>query len=397
MKKSKSKLALMMLTLGALTMAGCGETTGETGGDDEHHKHEWGAYVVETAATELLEGKEVKTCITCGKTSDRSIPALGFERTIVFKDANGTVIDTQKVRSVNKITKPADPTAPEGQVFYGWKNVKNGGQIWDFDDDVLGLAAYDAELVPVFVPANMKAQYLEGELVGDIVRHLNAAGDKEIGWHGATYSGGADGAQLIYVDEDKELGSSCEIDPVKCYRNPTNQEWVVGDAPDGVDQLTFNPKADNMGSFVHFNYTKGNKFVWNITSDKAVTDATIFMRIGAEYGVQDSATNKTTTTFTDAQFPLKVNGTKLDYGTITMTNIPDIGKFLPMQDYIVGVNVALNEGANEITLEVANDDSIMGTIEATSPCFDCLKIYTSANITWNEADPVGLLRKGILL
>ena len=389
MKKTKNKLAFLVLSLSAISLACCDNNAPE----EKCPPHNYGEWVVETEATESAEGKRSAECSKCHKKKTETIPALGFERTIIFKNAAGTEISNTKVRSIDKIEKPADPTAPEGMVFYGWANVKNGGQIWNFDDKILGLAAFDAEFEPVFVPANVNPQYLEGELYSEIVNKKDDKGNK-VGWKGATYSGGAQGAQLIYKDKGSELGSGCHINSFNYYRDTVSDKDVLGTAPDEKDQKTYDPAGENIGYFVHFNYEKGNTFVWNINSDKAVSDATIFMRISAEYGLLDTTTKLQTLTFSDSEFPLKVNDTKLEYGTIKITNIPPSGNsILPMQDYLVGVNVSLKEGANTITLAVDNDKQILGTVFATAPCFDCLKIYTSATITWEEADPLNLLAK----
>ena len=52
-----------------------------------------------------------------------------------YVDADGQAIgSTTYVDWSQPLTKPADPTAPSGQKFYGWMNTLNGGQIWDFDN-----------------------------------------------------------------------------------------------------------------------------------------------------------------------------------------------------------------------------------------------------------------------
>jgi len=75
-----------------------------------------------------------------------------------------------------------------------------------------------------------------------------------------------------------------------------------------------------------------------------------------------------------------------------MHSIPEIGKFLPFQDYILSANVSLKQGENVITMVVDNEDTLNGTIASTAPCVDSLKIYTSAALTWNEADYTNLIK-----
>lgn len=375
----------MVLSLSAMALAACGESdTGKT----ETKKcppHEWSEYVQTKAPTELNKGEETRTCSKCQKTDKRDVDAIGFEYNVTFKDASGAVIKTEKVRSVKKVTKPEDPVAPAGQVFYGWKNVLNGGQIWDFDDDVLGKPQQDIELVPCFVAANVAPQYLEAELCPAITANG--------GMDGATYSGGAKGKQFVREDEGYGLGSTCEIDSFQYYTDSSTLKPVVGTNPDANGETnTMDPKGKNSGYFVHFNYCKGNEFKFEITSDKAVNDVTIFARFSAEYGIQDANTFDRYSRFSETSFPIKVNGTALSYGTITMHSIPAIGDFLPFQDFFLAANVSLVEGKNTITMTVDNEDTLNGTIASTSPCIDSLKLYTSANLTWADADVTNIIK-----
>ena len=373
MKKRNSLFSLSVLALSALALTGCG--------DEKCPPHEYGEWTVKTAATETKDGERVAKCTKCGKEKTEKIDRLGFEYTITFKDADGNVISTEKKRSVQKIEKPADPAAPAGKVFYGWKNVNNGGQIWNFEDDTLALVAQDSEFVPVFVPANMNPQYIEAELEPNI---LNMSG--------ATYSGGAAGQQMVYIDRGHEYGSTCEVGEIKYYKPAGSDNPVIGDAPAGTEQKTLNPKASDMGAFVHFNYKKGNTLTFNVESSAAVDDVMLFASFSSEYGKEDPKTYDKISRFTDEGFKVTVNGTRLEYGTITMHNIPAIGDFLHFQDFLLGVNVSLNAGPNTITMVVDNEDGYSGTLPSASPCIDSIKLFTTSTITWNEANYVNIIK-----
>ena len=52
---------------------------------------------------------------------------------------------------------------------------------------------------------------------------------------------------------------------------------------------------------------------------------------------------------------------------------------------MLSANVSLNAGNNVISMKVNNTNSVNGTLAATSPCVDALKVYTSAALTWPEA------------
>ena len=386
MKNTKRKLSFLALTLGALALAACNDSKGgESGGSDKKcPPHVYGDWVVETEPTELNDGVSKKTCTICGtKTITEVIPAIGFERNVVIKDASGNEIVNKTVRSKQKIEKPEDPVAPEGKQFLGWKNVKNGGQMWDFEDDILGLAAYDVELVPVFIDAGLEPQYLEGELCKEICASTNP-------WSGSTYSGGAEGKQMIGKDDGYELGASCQVGEFKYYREGT--KCIAGEAPEGKTQLTYNPLEENAGFYVHFNYTYGNTFEWNIECSEDVENVTILARYSGEYGFEDSTTFAKTISFNDDEYLITVNDEKLSYGTVTLTNIPVVGSFLPFQDYLVSTTVSLKAGSNTIKMKVNNKKDVFGTIHATAPAFDCLKIYTSATITWNDVDYANLVK-----
>ena len=90
------------------------------------------------------------------------------EYNVKIVGADGAELSNSKVKAGDAIEKPADPTAPAGQKFYGWMNVKNGGQIWNFEDETLKVVMEDVELKPLFVPANQNSQNFEAELCPDI-------------------------------------------------------------------------------------------------------------------------------------------------------------------------------------------------------------------------------------
>ena len=99
------------------------------------------------------------------KPSSSEAPAKTFE----VKIDDGNEVKTEQIELGAKITKPADPAAPAGKAFYGWMNVKNGGQIWDFDTAALNKVMGDVELVPCYVDANLNAQVLEAEVCPDLL------------------------------------------------------------------------------------------------------------------------------------------------------------------------------------------------------------------------------------
>lgn len=327
---------------------------------------------------------------------------------VVIKGADGTQISKEQIEVRQPITKPADPTAPAGMVFYGWKNNKNGGQIWDFEAaHELNQVMADVELEPMFVPAGMEVQYIEPELC----RIIPEANGGE-GMDGATYSGGAKGKQLVFKDRLNEYGTTT-IKNYDYYEVYANQEAVEDEEIDEIIEMWEEPsaayKAENpgfvkvkkevrdipYGAMVHFDYYKGNVLTMDIVSSKAVSNVTMFARFSAEYGkaVAYPAYEDQIDAFNDQEFLVKVNDTAMQYGNITISNIQGTqgAKFIYGQDYLMSTTLSLKAGANKIELIVNNEKTLNGTIAASAPCIDSLKLFTDATITWPEAKCTNLL------
>lgn len=295
--------------------------------------------------------------------------------------ADGAELSNKKVKAGDKITKPANPTAPSGQQFYGWMNVKNGGQIWDFDDDTLGAVMEAVELKPLFVPAG-NPQVFEAELCKNISETIGKDGTP--GMDGVTYSGGQKGLGLIgrdyYEDGKNNYGAS------GLYKR--NDAGVASYA---TQADLSNSDVSVFGGFVHYNYEKGNKLTWKLTSSAAASNVVIFMRVSGEYGLdepvqvfQGQGESRVFEKYNHNDFPVKVNGVALEYGTQTIHNIVP-KDFIKFQDYFLSASVSLQAGENTIEMTVDNTNTLNGTIASTAPVVDCIKVISSSTITWNEA------------
>ena len=140
--------------------------------------------------------------------------------------------------------------------------------------------------------------------------------------------------------------------------------------------------------FVVGMYAKDSTLTFEITADKAVTDAKIVARFSTEDPaslLNGGGENPKSFSITKDTFQIKVNGTALAYNTITFNNIKPTNKF---QDYTIATGVSLKEGTNIIELVTNNEVSLGGTTEATAPIVDCIKVTTSAQLTWqpNESN-----------
>ena len=138
------------------------------------------------------------------------------------------------------------------------------------------------------------------------------------------------------------------------------------------------------GAFAHFLYVQGIKLTYKVTCTEAIDNAIFFMKIASEYGRDDIDPVDVQSTFTDQMVPVTVNGTPLQYGTVTVHGIV-LKEMMPFQDYLLSTAVSLNAGENTIEIEVANNTLIFGTAGATAPMIDCLKIYAPSAITTSNA------------
>lgn len=321
---------------------------------------------------------------------------------VVFKAADGTEISSTSIELRKPIPEPAEPAAPEGQVFYGWKNNNNGGQIWDFDaDHKLNQVMGDVELVPVFVPADQNVQLFEAELTPEITEANGGTG-----LDGATYSGGAKGKQLIGRDYDRYMGATC-VSSYEYYEVYADQAAVLDeeieswadlfeDVPEGKVKVQKEVNIE-YGAYVHFNYNKGNVLTWKLQSDTAASNVVLFARFSAEYGKPfvGEGFEDTIDAFSDEEFQVKVNGVDIEYGNIAINNIEGTSgaTFIYCQDYMMSASVNLVAGENIIQMVVNNDKTLNGTIAASAPVIDSIKLYSDSTITWPTAKYTNLIRE----
>lgn len=168
-----------------------------------------------------------------------------------------------------------------------------------------------------------------------------------------------------------------EAEYVDCSKIGNVDGWSGGGsntdviAPDMGDHDTSN------GFYVTYLYTNNATIEFVINSDKAVNDARIVWRLsaeGADYTISPS------------NYKVEVNGTELEYAPVQFKNVPGVGDMLPFKDYVLATNVSLKEGENVISFITANTTSLGGTTTATAPIIDCIKITTSASLTWTPVE-----------
>lgn len=276
---------------------------------------------------------------------------------VSYQNADGTPNGTTSyVDSGTALQAPATPSAPAGQKFYGWMNVNNGGQIWRYDSESLNKVMADTTLKPLFV-SNLDPQVFEAECCPDLTDEKWGPA----GMPGMTYSGGSNGLGLV-----------------GCYQNDAQGKNRL-DASGSYDA-----GGKNYSALIQFMYKKNDTLTWELQSDVAATNVTLFMRISAEYGTPDPETDEVKNTFNDEEFQVIVNDTPVRYGEITLHNI--VQNLIPCQDYLVGTTLSLNAGKNTIQMKVNNSKTVTSAIKAAAPCVDCIKLISSSTLTWpNEA------------
>ena len=385
MKNIKKKAWFMTLLLGSLALAACG------GGNSSSKKSESKSVAPESESTapasesgsesqaaseESSSSSSSKKRRSSSATEDELANLPSFNVKIDPKDGSDPVVTS--IKQTQPIAKPADPQAPAGKAFYGWKNVKNGGQIWNFDDEWLNAVYADVELEPLFIDSSLVESRVEAELAPIITE-----ADDGAGLDGATYSGGNKGRGLIYKAYDGDFN----IEPMY-YNDPADDD---DEDFESIARLaTESDPADGVyGAFAHFLYVQGIKLTYKVTCTEAIDNAIFFMKIASEYGRDDIDPVDVQSSFTDQMVPVTVNGTPLQYGTVTVHGIV-LKEMMPFQDYLLSTAVSLNAGENTIEIEVANNTLIFGTAGATAPMIDCLKIYAPSAITTSNAKMANL-------
>lgn len=295
-------------------------------------------------------------------TKNITLTASWLEKySLQFKNADGTDAGAATyVDSGSPLQAPATPTAPAGQKFYGWMNTENGGQIWDFENESLNKIMGDTVLKPLFV-SDLSEQKFEAELVPDFLDPKWGPA----GMPGDTYSGGQAGLGLIGKEELNAEGKN---------KLGSSGLYTIGEK--------------NYSAYVQFFYRKNDTLTWEINSEAAVSNVALFMRFSAEYGTPDPVTDELKNSFNHEEFEITVNGTRLEYGRITLHNI--VQTLIPFQDYLASTAVSLNAGSNTIQMKVNNNIRVTSAIKSAAPCIDCIKLYSSSALTFTNETPTNI-------
>ena len=137
----------------------------------------------------------------------------------------------------------------------------------------------------------------------------------------------------------------------------------------------YNGGASN-GFYVTGMYDMGISLTFCVWAEEEVDDAYLVLSLSGEFA---------SFSVTDDQFLTTVNGQKVSFGSFSF-NIEGLSgsNILPFAEYRSTVRVHLEQGANTIVLTTNNNIKGQGgTVYALAPMVDCIKLYSSAAVTWD--------------
>lgn len=328
----------------------------------------------------------------------------GIEITLDYNYEGAPVAQMVKINEGETLAKPTDPVR-DGWIFDGWYTDEGCTYSYNFEDVVTeAFTLYAGWLDPnkEYVTITFDYNY---EGAPDSGKQKIEKGTKAITpetpvrvadalTESATFKGwykDADGSEIFdfdtIVNEDITVYASWTAKYVfeAEYVYLDDIENGAGFSGQGVRgknlvvaDRTGSGKASN-GFFVSYLYSEGITLNFEIESDRDVKNAKLILRLSCE--VQDILIN-------GDNYAVCVNGNYYGYDDISLTDpAKDIfnGEIKEFQDFVITEIMELKEGKNTIQLITDNDVPMQGTMYATAPMVDCIKIETDAKLTW---DPV---------
>lgn len=151
------------------------------------------------------------------------------------------------------------------------------------------------------------------------------------------------------------------------HSNEQYEEMMIyGNGSDAEKELGW-----SNGYFVSATHKEGICLTFNFTSDKAVENATIVLRLGSEMGNLN---------FTPDDFEVCLNGEAIDYEPMYLTNSARL-EDMKFVDKTVTNEASIKAGENVLTLTVLANTLSGGT--TAGPIIDCVKITSGAKLEWN--------------
>jgi uncharacterized repeat protein (TIGR02543 family) len=338
--------------------------------------------------------------------------------TVTFNlNYDGSTPVTAYVNYGGKVAEPADPTRT-GYTFIGWFTDTGATVSYSFDSLITGDLTIYAGWVRNSGNTNCIITFYWNDGVQGVYKTTTTKIGNSImqptkptrtGYYFAGWATDAAGANLfsfsstrasedmpLYAKWLKEYNFEAEyvyIDPSKPVQGSsdngrgTDCVMSVKDVPGNGTQMGISNSY-----YIGKLYYNGAFLDFEITSSKAVTDAVLILRLTPDlYDME----------FTDDTYQVLVNGTKLSYGSLSLTGAyassytdPVTGALMsgdsnkrPFQNYTISTTVSLKEGANTVRLLTNNSVNHGGTFEANTPLVDCMYIASSSTMTWTNSYP----------
>lgn len=315
----------------------------------------------------------------------------------------GSTPSTLQVRKNDKAEKPADPTR-DGHTFDNWYADSELTVIYDFENEIAenktvyakwlenGATYLDVTFDYNYSGSNNPApqKVKSGEKATKLTVDPTRKSYAFEGWF-------ADAACRTAFSFDTAITAATTVYAKWTRTSVTVEEYVFeaedtdlsgktgpgfsGSAPGVAMIQTSTTLGASNDRFIGYQYQRGCSLEFRIVSDMAVTDAKIVLRLSAE--MRDYLMNS-------SNYKVMINGSSIDYKPIEFKDVPvdtsagsDI-KALPFADFVIAENVKLKEGLNNIVLQTENDHAMEGTtMVADAPLIDCLKITTTAVLSWS--------------
>lgn len=280
------------------------------------------------------------------------------------------------------IEQPEDPVR-SGFAFKGWFTSAEGGAQYNFNTapvQDLTLYAHWAEAYTVTLVYNYEGApengyyYAEKGAVSGGPEAPTRDGYGFNGWYtdaacttAFSFARPITGDTTIYAGWKEQLVMEAEYIDFTGMSGP----GYSGNST-GTDMIGWDRSGDleaSNGYYVSYLYRQGITLTFNFNSSAAVTDADIVIRITAERFDQ---------AFSSANYTVSLNGSALPWNEVSIAGSQDPA-FI---DVTIGTQLTLKEGANTIELITNNSTPIGGTMSASAPMVDCIKVASSATLTW---------------
>lgn len=297
------------------------------------YKFKGWAYSADATANNIIDMSEFKVAsnLTLYAVWEVETYTITFRKNLPGAEAVEDRIKRFTVRSDEDVTPPENPVR-EGFTFAGWYEVAKGGEEVVFPAKVTASKTYYAHWKAYEVsPENniFEAEYTYFNPLEDF----------------PGYSGGVKGSSAIVNDIVNQYDS-------------------------------------HNGYHVSYLFKQGAKLTFVINSDKAVDGVKLYAKLGAEMSLGVTLTKEGA-----YGYRFVVNGTDVDYGSITLPNTPVDPNAKPQKtklvEYFIGT-VSLKEGENIIELITNNATAPGGTMTSTAPTVDYIRLETSgATLKWS--------------